>query len=108
MSAIGSVTRKKNGNFEGFVRTLTIDAPLTLVPVSKTSERAPDYRILSNCAEVGAAWIRTAQTSGNTYIALMIDTPELARRIHANLGPTVGQDDPNTFTIFWNRPGTKS
>ncbi|WP_285541330.1 hypothetical protein [Brucella sp. NBRC 12950] len=36
----------------------------------------------------------------------MIDTPELARRIHANLGPTTGQDDPNTFTIIWNRPGT--
>jgi len=106
MSAIGYVTYKENGTYEGFLRTLTIDAPIKLVPITKTSEKSPDYRILSKRAEVGAAWIRTVKSSGNTYIALMIDTPELARRIHANLGPTSGQDDPNTFTIIWNRPGT--
>jgi uncharacterized protein (DUF736 family) len=76
------------------------------MPISKASDRSPDYRIRSNRAEVGAAWIRTAQTSGNTYIALMIDTPELSRCIHANLGSTSEKNDPDTFTILWNRPGT--
>lgn len=33
----------------------TIDASIILVPVSKTSDRAPDYRILTNCVEAGAS-----------------------------------------------------
>jgi len=106
MSAIGYVTHRENGTYEGFLRTLTIDAPITLMPVTKTSDKSPDYRILSNRAEVGAAWVRTAQSTGSTYVALMFDTPELGRRINANLGPASGQDDPATFAIIWNRPGT--
>jgi uncharacterized protein (DUF736 family) len=105
MSVIGYLIRKKNGTYHGVLNTLAMNAPVILVPVSKTSDTAPDYRILSGRAEVGAAWIRTTETSGFAAVALMIDTPELPRRIHASLHAVQSQEDTGFYTVVWIRPG---
>jgi len=105
MSAIGYLIRKRNGTYHGVLNTLVMNASIILVPVSKTSDTAPDYRILSGRAEVGAAWIRTTETSGVAAVALMIDTPELPRRIHASLRSVQSQDGTDFYTVVWNRPG---
>ncbi|PWU70964.1 DUF736 domain-containing protein [Ochrobactrum sp. POC9] len=104
MATIGYVTRKENGSYEGHLRTLTLNAPVTFVPIERTSEKAPDFRILSNRSEVGAAWIKKGQQSGSEYVSVTIDTPELPHRIIANLGQAAGQDDQDVFAIIWNRP----
>jgi uncharacterized protein (DUF736 family) len=65
MATIGSVTKREDGRYEGELRTLSIRAEITLVPVGdKASPNQPDYRVMSQDIEVGAGWVRTGQISG--------------------------------------------
>ena len=105
MATIGFVQKKENGAFEGNLKTLSINAPITILPVTPASERSPNYKILSNGAEVGAGWTKTGRQSGEDYVSLTFDAPELPTKIYANLGVAAGQDDDDTFAIIWNRPG---
>jgi uncharacterized protein (DUF736 family) len=104
MPAIGYVTKQSNGGFKGQLKTLSIRADIDIVPVSaKTSDREPDFRVLSSGVEVGAGFSRTGQSSGRDYVALSFSAPEFGpRRLYANLGRAAGQDDDDTFAIIWN------
>lgn len=103
MATIGRVTRKDNGNYEGFVRTMTVQAGIRFEKIEKTKPSAPDFRIFAdNNFEIGAAWIKESQ-QGNEYISLTLDAPELPNRLNANLGREGGQDDEDVFAIIWNR-----
>ena len=64
MATIGSFTRTTNG-FTGTIRTLTLNAKVTIVrDENKTSETAPDYRVLAaNTVELGAGWKKIAKTA---------------------------------------------
>ncbi|MFD1198474.1 DUF736 domain-containing protein [Brucella gallinifaecis] len=104
MAKLGYVNRKSNGTFVGRLQTLTLDVEIMLVPIDKTSTDAPDYRVVSGLAEVGAAWTKRSKATGSDYISISIDTPELPRRINATLGRAPGSEDPDTFSIIWNRP----
>ncbi len=60
MSQIGFFTRTSDG-FAGRVRTLSLDAELTFVPVENNgAENTPDYRIHlgdgDSAPEIGAGW----------------------------------------------------
>lgn len=103
MSAIGYVARSGNG-FKGQLKTLSIRADIEIVPnTRKASDRQPDYRVLANGVEVGAAWNRRSETSGNDYVSLSLAAPEFGpRRLYANLGRAAGQDDEDSFAIIWN------
>ena len=71
MPAIGHVTKKTDGSYEGTLKTLTIEAPLTIVVnKDKSDERQPDYRVYSNRVEVGAGW---------TKIGRLLDPHSLAQ-----------------------------
>lgn len=105
MATIGFVQKKDNGAFEGSLKTLSINAAITILPVTPANERAPNFKIVSNGAEVGAGWTKTGQTSDKEYVSLTFDAPELPTKIYANLGVAAGQDDTDTFAIIWNRPG---
>lgn len=103
MSAIGYVTRSGDG-FKGQLKTLSIRAEIEILPnARKANDRQPDYRVLANGVEVGAAWNRRSDTSGNDYVSLSLAAPEFGpRRLYANLGRAAGQDDDDTFAIIWN------
>lgn len=103
MSAIGYVTRSGNG-FKGQLKTLSIRAEIEIVPnTRKANDRQPDYRVTANGVEVGAAWNRRSETSGNEYVSLSLAAPEFGpRRLYANLGRAAGQDDEDAFAIIWN------
>lgn len=76
---LGAFTTQKDGSFTGVLKTLNANANLTIVPVSKTSENAPDYRVYAGNGsryEVGAAWSQVAKSSGETYLNLKIGAPE--------------------------------
>lgn len=103
MPAIGYVTRSGNG-FKGQLKTLSIRAEIEIVPnTRKSGDTQPDYRVLSGGAEVGAAWNRRSESSGNDYVSLSLSAPEFGpRRLYANLGRAAGQDDEDAFAIIWN------
>ncbi len=104
MATIGSVTKCDDGRYEGELKTLSVRAAIVLVPVGdKASPGQPDYRVLSQDIEIGAAWIRTGQLSGKDYVALAIAAPELGpKTLYANLGRAAGQTDPDVFALIWN------
>jgi hypothetical protein len=103
MPAIGYVTRDGQA-FKGQLKTLSIRAEIEIVPVTrKTSDRQPDYRVVSSGVEVGAGWNRVGESSGQDYVSLSLAAPEFGpRRLYANLGRAAGQDDDDAFAIIWN------
>ena len=103
MSAIGYVTRAGDG-FKGQLKTLSIRTDVEIVPNQrKAHDRQPDYRVMANGIEVGAAWNRRSESSGNEYVSLSLAAPEFGpRRLYANPGRAAGQDDDDTFAIIWN------
>lgn len=76
---LGAFTRQNDGSFTGTLKTLNVTASLTVVPVAKQSEQAPDYRVYAGNGqryEVGAGWSQVAKASGETYLNLKIAAPE--------------------------------
>ena len=69
MPSIGFVTKQKDGNFKGQLRTLSFIAPIDiLLNPTKSGSIQPDYRMYSAGAEIGAGWRKKGQ--------------ELGRRLH--------------------------
>ena len=105
MAHIGHFTRTRDG-YHGRLKTLTLDAKLTLVPAERTdTENAPDYRVhideADQALEVGAGWKRTGEKAGD-YVSVLIDDPALPHPIHANLFHSVSEND--AYLLTWNRP----
>ena len=42
---LGTFTKLDNGAYTGMLKTLNVSAALTIVPVDKMSDNAPDYRV---------------------------------------------------------------
>ena len=104
MPAIGHVTKQANGGYKGHLKTLSIRADIDLVPnASKSADNQPDFRVLTQGVEIGAAWIKTGESSGKEYVSLSLAAPEFGpRKLYANLGRAAGQDDDDTFAVIWN------
>ncbi|MDB5707212.1 MAG: hypothetical protein JWN66_4328 [Sphingomonas bacterium] len=103
MPAIGYVTKTETG-FKGQLRTISVRADIEIVANrSKTNDKQPDYRVFAGGSEVGGAWIKTGERSGNDYVSLSMAAPEFgSKTIYANLGRAAGQDDEDSFAILWN------
>ena len=104
MPAIGHVTKQANGGYKGYLKTLSIRADIDLVPNAvKSADNQPDFRVLTQGVEIGAAWIKTGESSGKEYVSLSLAAPEFGpRKLYANLGRAAGQDDDDTFAVIWN------
>lgn len=104
MSLIGQFTRTASG-YAGHIRTLGLDAKLTLVPADGDTENAPDFRVHLGAdedgPEVGAGWKRTGERAGD-YVSLQLDCPTFTFPIRANLFQS--PDDNAAWGLFWNRP----
>jgi uncharacterized protein (DUF736 family) len=62
MATIGTVTKHDDGHYEGELRTLSIRADITILPVTdKAAESQPDFRVLPKGVEIGAGWARIGQ-----------------------------------------------
>jgi uncharacterized protein (DUF736 family) len=74
---LGTFTKQDNGTFTGTLKTLNVTAALSIVPVDKMSDNAPDHRVYAGPRyEVGAGWSQVAKSSGETYVNLKIAAPE--------------------------------
>ncbi|MEG3147418.1 DUF736 family protein [Sphingomonas sp. RT2P30] len=103
MAAIGYVTKGSDGSFKGQLKTLSINAGIEIVAnTAKTTDTQPDYRVLSDGVEIGAGWLRRAETSGRDYVSLSLAAPEFGpRRLYANLGRAAGEAE-DRFAVIWN------
>ncbi|MCB1556922.1 MAG: DUF736 domain-containing protein [Alphaproteobacteria bacterium] len=103
---LGTFTKQEDGSFTGTLKTLNVTAALTIVPVTKLSENAPDFRVYAGNGqryEVGAAWSQVAKTSGETYLNLKLAAPEFGpnwvrARIIKLESP---QEDGTTHLALW-------
>jgi uncharacterized protein (DUF736 family) len=105
MATIANLTEKADGSFEGTLATLTVSAPIALVPNGrKTKDSEPDYRVVSrkNGFDLGGGWIRTSQMNGNEYVSVSLQAPEFGT-IYCNLANAPG-DDPSKKVLIWNPP----
>jgi len=104
MAAIGFVSGTMSDGYRGQLKTLSIRAEIEIrVNRTKNGDAQPDFRVFSDNVEIGAAWVRTGQTSGEPYVSLSLAAPEFGpRRLYANLGRAAGQDDDDTYALIWN------
>lgn len=104
MAHIGQFSRTADG-YVGRIVTLTLDAPLVLVPADPLeAENAPDFRLHigddDHGPEAGAGWKRTGERAGD-YVSVVIDDPSFADPVHANLFQS--NHEEGTFNLVWNR-----
>ena len=100
MAIIGTFTRTADG-FSGSLKTLTLSSKLQFLPeTNKSSDSAPDYRIVLGSLEVGAAWQRTAKESGRDYWSVKLDDPAFVVPLYASLVET---EDGKTLNLLWSR-----
>jgi len=103
---LGAFTKSEDGSFTGTLKTLNVTASLTIVPVTKQSENAPDYRVYAGSGqryEVGAGWSQVAKSSGETYLNLKIGAPEFGQNwVRARLVKLEHPaDDGATHIALW-------
>lgn len=96
MAIIGNFTKQDQG-FQGSLATLTVKAKVTITPVEKTGEKAPDFRVYAGNAEIGAAWSATSK-EGKAYLSVKLDDPSFPAPILCRL---VGSDKGQS--LVWTR-----
>jgi uncharacterized protein (DUF736 family) len=99
MAQIGSFTKDATGSYNGTIQTLTLNVRATIRPVEKMSDKAPDFRVHSGRAELGAGWLKLSQ-EGNTYISLKLDDPSFPAAIFASLVEGEGEEE---YQLLWSR-----
>ncbi|ESQ78686.1 DUF736 domain-containing protein [Asticcacaulis sp. YBE204] len=102
MSIIGTFVKSETG-FSGSIKTATLNFKARLVETEPASENAPDYRVYTGAAEIGAGWKRKAE-NGRDYISLKLDDPSFSHPIYASL---FQDEDPDTYNLLWTRPQSK-
>ena len=98
MATIGTFTKDDAGNYNGSVKTLTLDVKkATFRKVEKTNDQAPDFRIFSGQTEFGAAWKKTSRENRD-YLSVKLDDPSFAAPIYASL-----VDADEGYSLIWSR-----
>lgn len=103
MPSIGRVTKQENGSYAGYLATLSIRKNIEMKLNDKTKGHQPDFIVMAGDVEIGAAWHKKGQASGNEYVSVSLAAPEFGdRTIYCNLGRAAGSDDENEFALIWN------
>ena len=97
MTSIGTFTRQDDG-FNGTLRTLAFSVNVRIVPIPKSKENGPDYRVLAGPTEIGAAWKRQSAANKH-YLSVKLDDPSFSAPINARL---VDAEDGGA-TLYWSR-----
>ena len=101
MPAIGHVKLLSNGSYKGRLVTLSIRKDIQIIPAEKHHDAQPDFRVMADDVELGAAWKRQNRTNGNEYISISLAAPEFGpRTVYANLGKKPEGED--NYTLIWN------
>ena len=65
---LGTFTQLDDGVLTGTFKTLNVTASLAIVPIEKTSDKAPDHRVYAGPRhEVGAGWSQVAKSRARLH-----------------------------------------
>lgn len=110
---LASLTKNEKDIYAGTLSTMAVRTRISIVPNAKAHSDQPDYRVFANGDyEIGAAWKKTSETTGNEYLSVKMAAPELgAMAIYANVIALdeIG-DDNVTHLMLWSarEPQTSS
>jgi uncharacterized protein (DUF736 family) len=99
---IGIFTPANDGGWIGFIRTLTIDAKVRLVPNdNRNHDNAPDFRIFVGNCRVGEAWQATSQGENlKDFLKVRLDDPSLPKPLIAALFLS---ENGESARLVWDR-----
>jgi uncharacterized protein (DUF736 family) len=99
MATIGTFTQDDAGNFNGSIKTLTLNVKQVQIRKAEASDndKAPDYRIFTGKTEFGAAWKKISK-AGDAYLSLKLDDPSFAGCMYASL-----VDAEEGYSLIWSR-----
>lgn len=83
MSIIGTFTKQENGSYRGAITVPALKGKANIVPVEKSGESAPDFRVYLGNFEAGAAWSATSK-EGKAYLSVKLD-PVVAEAFYCRL-----------------------
>lgn len=81
MAKLGFLKEEPNGGFGGVIQTPLLNLQISLEPADKEKPAQPDYRVLINGKEAGAAWRKVIQSgadAGKERLSIAIEDPVLA------------------------------
>ena len=98
MATIGTFTQDDAGNYNGAIKTLTLNVKqATLRKAEKTNDNAPDFRVYADKTEIGAAWKKTS-AENRDYLSVKLDDPSFPATIYASL-----VDADEGYSLIWSR-----
>lgn len=98
MATIGTFTKDDAGNYNGAIKTLTLNVKAaTFRKVEKANENAPDFRIFTGQTKFGAAWMKTSKED-RAYLSVKLDDPSFPAPIYASL-----VDADEGYSLIWSR-----
>jgi uncharacterized protein (DUF736 family) len=101
MAIIGTFSKAKTGGWEGKIRMLSAVLSVRIVPNdNRESEAAPHFRLLSDCSELGAAWVRRSGADNTEFLSVQLDDPTFDRPIFAALFYC---DSGDRAQLVWHR-----
>ncbi len=100
MPVIGTFKADKDG-YAGSIRTLTLNAKVRIVASDrKDGESSPDFRLFNGATELGVAWRKTSQSTGESYLRVKLDDPALPQPIW---GALLEKTDDGVVRLVWSR-----
>ena len=102
MATIGTFTKDDAGNYNGAIKTLTLNVKAATFRAveDKENDKAPDFRIFSGQTEFGAAWMKTSKED-RAYLSVKLDDPSFPAPIYASL-----VDADEGYSLIWSRPSS--
>jgi uncharacterized protein (DUF736 family) len=98
MATIGTFTKDDAGNYNGAIKTLTLNVKSAVLrKAEKTNDNGPDFRIFSGNTEFGAAWMKTSKED-RAYLSVKLDDPSFGAPIYASL-----VDADEGYSLIWSR-----
>lgn len=98
MATIGTFTKDDAGNYNGAIKTLTLNVKSAVLrKAEKANDNAPDFRIFSGATEFGAAWKKTSKED-RAYLSVKLDDPSFSAPIYASL-----VDADEGYSLIWSR-----
>ncbi|HZQ02308.1 MAG TPA: DUF736 domain-containing protein [Reyranella sp.] len=100
MPVIGTFSADKDG-YAGTIRTLALNSKVRILANDrKTTDGAPDFRIMAGTAEIGAAWRKTKQGSEESYLRVKLDDPSFPQPIW---GALLEATQDGVVRLLWQR-----
>lgn len=100
MPIAGTFSATADGGWEGWLRTLSINAKIRLVPNDdRSSERSPHFKAFVGKFEVGAAWCRKPAVVGQgTRLSLKLVDPSFPAGLSMTL---FERDESGRADLVW-------